>query len=447
MENIIDISLSSERSVIALSTICVVGWMIYVRKHIILRRNDHSSSPNDDSKPLIRTLATFGVGSLVYCMSSLVCDPNIVTLLKHCAHAIFVLCFFVFFLLFKPDHTTFKNIPKVHLCFTVLISVTTWTWLGIAITPMIFIEPYENETYVTRCNVTLIHDVSGHWNCSVSATMIEMLCDPFYIEFPTIVILFLISQWLTTISHSLHMPLRTRLPFDSAWSSPSNARFYKPLYVATILLSISFAVIYVLALRFYQQQLHEDVYTIIKLIVRIIVIVPMIAMTYQLRACRDHSNYPISASETVLIITTCSDVLWFMFRFISSAACINLDDQVTALATTVMCYAFLSVVQPVIQTKLFLDLRRKRKPLYLKNFLIFFAAFNFASWINRGLDHSISKGSPLTITPFVNALFGQYITRILLLLILPVMNLFRFHAGMVAIELIQEPKTEQSGSD
>ena len=409
--------------------------MIYVRNSIILRRNDHSSSPNDDSKPLIRTLATFGAGSLVYCIFASVCDPDIVTHLKNSAHAIFVLCLFVFFLLFKPDHTTFKNIPKVHLCFTVLVSVTTWTWLGIAITPMMLIEPYENETYVTRCNVTPIHDVDGHGSCSDIVTVIEMFCDPFYIEFPTIVILFLISQWLTTISPSAHHI--SCLPCDFiAWSSPSNTSVYKPL--ASTFLGIVFALFYVGALRYSQQQVDEKVYTIIKLTFRIIVLLPMIAVTCRVRSWRDSSNYPISASETVLIITTCSDVLWFMFRFISSAACLHLDEQVTATATTCMCFAFLSVAQPVIQTKLFLDLRRKRKPLYLKNLLIFFASFNFAEWINRGLDHSISKGRPLTVTPFVNAFFGQYITRMILLMILPVMNLFRFHAGMVAVELIQE---------
>ena len=453
LKSTLDYTLFSERLITALSTICVVGWMMYFRDSITLRRNDHLTPTNDDSRPLTRTLATFGIGSLVYCIFATACfveddDDDakvlvIITALKYIAHAIFVVCLFVFFLSFKPDRTTFRNILSVHLGFTFLIIVTTWTWLGIAITPMMLIPSYGNETNITRCYHVFPNQTGK--NCTVY--MAELFCNPFHIEFPTIVILFLISQWLTTISLPRHLLSASHCDFV-AWSSTcSSTRFYKP---ASISLSIVFGLVYTGALIYYQLfNDDEQFYIIIKLTSRVISLLPIVAVTWQLRYWRDSGNFPVSSSETVLILTTCSDVVWFMFRLISSTACCDIDRKGLPFYVY-MCYAFLSVVQPVLQTKLFLDLRRKRKPLHVKNLIIFLAVFNFSEWLNRGIDHcSIEQGRQFVFTPFVTAFFGPYITRMILLLILPVMNLFRFHSGMIAVELIQEknePRKNVRGS-
>ena len=429
LEDAVAISLFTERVIATFSTTFVVGWMICFRNNICFPLRNTLSTTNDDSKSLLRTLVAFGVGSVLYCIFAIVCDRYILAILKHVVHVIFVLCILGFFYSFNPGHIKFKNIPLVHAAFTFLIIVTSWTWLGMAITPIMLIEPYENETYITRCNVLPFNESREHDNCPVVIDMLERFFEPFYIEFPSIVILFLISQWLTTLSHSFISPSCDFI----AWNSRQG--FFKPR--VSVPLSVLFACIYVGALL-YSETVDPMLYTIIKSTFRIIVLLPIFLIACKLRSWRDSANCQVSSSETVLILISCSDVLWFMFRFISSAACIHLDEHVTGVASTCMCYAILSVVQPVIQTKLFLDLRRKQKPLYVKSLLILLASYNFAEWLNRSINHDIRKGRPLSISPFVNALFGQNITRMILLLIRPLMIFFRFHSGMVAVELIQE---------
>ena len=146
-------------------------------------------------------------------------------------------------------------------------------------TPLMLIEPYENETYITRCNVLPFNESSEHENCPVIINTFERFFDPFYIEFPSIVVIFLISQWLTTISHSSMTPSCNFI----AWKSRQG--FFKPCVSVplSVLFSSLFSCIYVGALL-YSQHIDPLLYTIIKGTFRIIILLPIFWIAYKLRS-------------------------------------------------------------------------------------------------------------------------------------------------------------------
>ena len=88
---------------------------------------------------------------------------------------------------------------------------------------------------------------------------------------------------------------------------------------------------------------------------------------------------------------------------------------------------------------LLLVIRRKQAPDYDKTFLILFAGINFADWLQSAIRLGLTKKDTVpSFTPVMNSFFGPDMVRVLTLILLPPMHLFRFHSAIVSIELVHD---------
>ena len=152
----------------------------------------------------------------------------------------------------------------------------------------------------------------------------------------------------------------------------------------------------------------------------------------------------LDISKYLLYTISACDFIYFTYRLLAAAACLQIDKTVTVEAVVVLLWAIIALLNTGLQT-FFLDFlgRKKQPPNWIQYFLVALFCLNIAEWLDRGFIHASSKSSRNPITPMMNGIFDEYTTQIITLVLYPVMNLFRFHSAMIALELFISKEWEQ----
>ena len=185
------------------------------------------------------------------------------------------------------------------------------------------------------------------------------------------------------------------------------------------------------------------VYRSTKLVYFSVLLVVTFVLLIKLSGEKYTKNDHLNSSEYVLLLGTCSDSIYYVLRIVATIGYLDLDstaDIERGIAWLYFIYSVIAIFQIWVQTKLLITVHRKRIPQFFKYFLVFISAINFAEWFQRGLHLGLSKHgeSETVMTPIMESFFGETSTRVLRLLLLPVMILYRFHSGLIAVELIHE---------
>ncbi|XP_072044377.1 uncharacterized protein [Amphiura filiformis] len=420
------------------------------------------------TKYMLITLFVFGTGTILSCILYIVqysLEHKFLGVIDNIVY-IFILCFQLTFFYYYEGEVLY-NRSIFHYTIAIMVGAEVWAWVGETLWPLWIFDWAGNTTD------------SGHTNITDLPSVLEFskeFLEPFYVEFATIAISILFHLWHTISENkapsnntseqcnreprSLKYPItdptandicRSQSTIQDNVNSPDNncTSLHRKLMILSGLLSTVLGLLYVVICELtnlnqiiFPYYVEIILYRFLKLVYFTILCILSTLLLFKLRQFQIH-NYPLNSSEYVLLLGTCSDSIYYFLRIVASIGYLTLDsttDTKSSTAWLYLIYSFVAIFQIWIQTKLFLIVRRKHIPRYVKYVLVFISAINFAEWFQRGLHLGISKhGASETVTsPIMDQFFGDTSTRILRLLLLPVMILYRFHSGMVAVELIHE---------
>ena len=353
------------------------------------------------------------------------------------------------------DGEVLNNRSIFHYSMAIMVGAEVWAWIGETLWPIWMFNWGGNNTdfqYLENANLTSLPTV---------LEFIKEFLEPVYVEFATIAIGVLFHLWNTInrqhkSSHSIETDL---VQIDSLISNDlhepgstetlSNSSAHRKMIIS-IVISTALALIYVTIceLTYLKEQVFSYfgeivVYRVTYLVYFSMLLIVTFALLLKLRGKKDVNSNHLNSSEYVLLLGTCIDTIYYTLRIVATIGYLDLDtttETETSIAWLYLIYSVIALFQIWVQTKLLITMRRKRIPQFSKYFLVFISAINFAEWFQGGLQLGLSKqGESKTIkTPIMESFYGETSTRILRLLLYPVIILYRFHSGLIAVELIQE---------
>ena len=372
---------------------------------------------------------------------------NVVHILALCLKLTF---FFLYYGKILNDRSIF------HYSIAIMVGSEVWAWVCEALWPVWTTFGWENSTDF---------QYAEHANLTSFPTVLEFakeFLEPVYVEFSTVAIGVLFHLWITIKkNHKTSQSKETEsVQIDSLVSndvyeprptdSPSNNNsFSRPSMIISIVVSTTsaFTLITICELTYLKEEVFSYmeemfVYRSTYLVCYSVLLIVVLAILWKLRGEKYVNNNLLNSSEYVLLLGTCSYTVYYILRIVATIGYLDLDTSKIekGMAWLYLTQSVIALFQVWVQTKLLITIHRKRIRQCVKYFLVFISAINFAQWFSAGLSLGSSKQgeSKTIITPIMEYFFGETATRIMRLLLFPVIILYRFHSGLIAIELIHE---------
>ena len=439
-----------------------------------LFRLGSSSSHFDGSqaKYMMFTTIVFGICSIVRCVLRLLFEVSFdltvpaIPYINHVTDILSLCSQMLFFYFYNGD--ILPNIRGLHYTIAFLISIKLCTWVGVTLIPLWDLETDD------------LFNASAP-NVNENLEFSEEFFETFYTEFHTIAIGVLFYVWhsmekfeqpkkaLQKETQTITAPLLgDEYQPENLVNDDAEERREKRHKVIAILLSIILSVIYAtLSLLIAKGHMlltpAKSVYSFrgIGLVYFGGAGTMTVLQLYRLRSQPDIVLPFFNSSEYVLLFTACSDV---MFNFLRIVATIGYFVQVSLNQTiinetsslidthehmkveigwAVLILVYSTVVVSTIwtQTMLLIVARRKHISVSVQHVLIFIACFNFAAWLQNAVRLGLGRSDDTpNLLPVMNWFFGFEKTRIIIIILLPMVVLFRFHSAIVAVELVHESK-------
>ena len=396
------------------------------------------------TKYMLITLFIFGAGTILSCILYIAdywLKNNKLGVIDNIVYIIILTFQLTFFKFYEGEVLQNKGI--FHYTIAVLVGAEIWAWVGETLWPFWIMEFSYNQTGSEH----------NHENTNITGLppvleFVKEFLEPFYVEFATIAIGILFHLWYN-ISKSRdfnHADDETHRIETS--SRNQNISYRKLKMIASIGIGLIFSVIFICicVLTGFKQNVFPHyidifIYRFNKLVYFASILIISSILLFQLRK-EQPTQDPFTSSEYILLLGTCSDSIYYIFRVVASIGYLLETDTIsdTRIGWLYLVYCFIALPYVWMQTKLLITIHRKRIPEYVKYFLVFISAVNFCEWFVRAVQLGLSQegDSETVMTPMMEKFFGESSTRIMRLLLLPVMILFRFHSGLVAVELIHE---------
>ncbi|XP_072045512.1 uncharacterized protein [Amphiura filiformis] len=432
------------------------------------------------------TLFVFGIGSIIWCILKIILNSfdhidnvyyvyidNVLNIISLCVQLVFFYDFI---------HEKLPNLRILHYSISTMIGIKMWSWIGAILEPLWDMDDFEDG------NIT--EGTEDFFEFS------EEFFEPFYVEFSTIAVGVLFSIW-----HSMkrgdekeHKPQSYRKPVgvdldnyipdtdsesdDDADSLVLLRHQSRPMYnkkaiiTAATLTGITFTVVSALATI---DEVILDLTTRVYIYrgVTVIFFTPLMilsaALLYKLGSLPSVAASFINGNEYVLLFTACSESIYYILRAVAAIGYLTMVKQAalspsgasnsttpypavvyssepnpdhvynsTYLAVLFLIYSIVKFCEAWLQTRLLIVARRKHVPQYVKNCLAFFVAINLSEWLKSGILLGLGRKHRSNFNPMMDAFYGPSATIAIILLLLPIMILFRFHAAIVAVEIINE---------
>lgn len=424
------------------------------------------------NKYMMFTTVVFGIFSIARCVLRLLVETSFklsVPSIPYISHAtdILSLCSQMLFFYFY-NGGILPNIRGLHYTIAFLISIKLCTWVTVTLVPLWDLETDD------------LFNTSAH-NVNENLEFTEEFFETFYTEFHTIAIGVLFYIWhsmekfeqpkisLQTETQNITAPLLDEYRPENLDNDDVERKRGKRHKFIAIVVSVTLSVVYavlriLIAKEVIFYKLSESVYSHrgIGLIYFSVLAVIAIFQLYRLRSQPDIVLPFFNSSEYVLLFTACSEVMYNFFRIVATigffvrvkpinlnqtsinqnSSLIDIEDSVQVemgWAIVLLFYAIIVIPSIWAQTMLLIVARRKHISVSVKCVLIFIACFNFADWLQSAIILGLGRNDPTpNFTPAMNWFFGFEKTRIIILILLPMMVLFRFHSAIVAVELVHE---------
>ena len=430
------------------------------------------------NKYMMFTTVVFGICSIVRCVLRLLVEVSFklpVPAIPYISHAtdVLSLCSQMLFFYFY-NGGILPNIRGLHYTIAFLISIKLCTWVTVTLIPLWDLETDD------------LFNTSAH-NVNENLEFSEEFFETFYTEFHTIAIGVLFYIWhsmekfeqpkisLQKETQNITVPLLGEYQPDSLDNDDAEGRRRKRhkfiVILTSVILSSVYATLLLLIAKGYilykPSEKAESIHTFRGIGIVYYGGAGMMAILqlYKLRSQPDIVLPFFNSSEYVLLFTACSEVMYNFFRIVATIGCfvrvtghhtfinqtsinqtssppIDIDESVhveTAWAIVLLFYAIIAIPSIWAQTMLLIVARRKHISVSAKFLLIFIACFNFADWFQSAIVLGLGRNDDTpNFTPVMNWFFGFEKTRIIIIILLPMMVLFRFHSAIVAVELVHE---------
>ncbi|XP_072015390.1 uncharacterized protein [Amphiura filiformis] len=158
-----------------------------------------------------------------------------------------------------------------------------------------------------------------------------------------------------------------------------------------------------------------------------------------------HPPASLSPNAYLLLVTTAGVFLWLLFKLIAAIAVLSPKHQKLNVtdydAISDIVVHTLCMVHIWVQTQFLLGAHSVHRLRYsasklTKVCLISLAAINGSEWLQLGLERHILLHHYSSLTPALNAVYGDVGTRILIFVLYPMMELYRFHSVVMAYEIL-----------
>ncbi|XP_072018156.1 uncharacterized protein [Amphiura filiformis] len=434
------------------------------------------------AKYMLATIIIFGSCSIVSSVLQTVTEPtSTVPDMIHCVLDVLSLCLqMVFF--YYYIHGRLPNIRGLHYTIALLIGIKVCTWIAVSLEPLWFTNDNGlNDTIIINGSFSTMFTVYGitSTNTTVGPLLefFDEFFETFYTEFHTVAVgvLFYIWHSMETFNRptSLTRVISTQnetapilgeyqpdLDFGQSLEIRGRKRNKVIIIIVSTISSIAYSTICILTMwELFKPLGNIYIYRLITLFYYTAFNVIAIIELYSLRSKPDTNTSPmLNSSEYIILFTACSESVYYFLRGVASIGSLaspgnvepnqfepsplhheDVPEITDLMAGVFLSYSFIAIFNCWIQTMMLLVVRRKQVPEHLKNVLILFAGVNFAEWLQNAILLGLArKDSVLKFDPVMNNFYGTEKVRILGLILLPTMILFRFHLAIVSVELAHE---------
>ena len=219
------------------------------------------------------------------------------------------------------------------------------------------------------------------------------------------------------------------------------------IYIIALLLPLFNVILY--AMGHFIPYIHQGFSITIILWCAICLLCHLILILFFIPTCRAMRKYKLrlklttlTCSEIVLIGTHTVSYIYCFFRFFATLSLLTSPESSVRNATLIfiMIYSGLGMVDTWIATYYILAMKRlQRSGWRMTNFeefgLAYNAAVHLSQWAITGLSHEWTPSSAVYQVPALVATFGDVAIRIVLLVVYPIIEFYRFHAAVVCFEI------------
>ncbi|XP_072050477.1 uncharacterized protein [Amphiura filiformis] len=434
-------------------------------------------------------LVLFGIGGIIYLIIDLVkmsynqtTVEAIVVITDDVTHLISLAAQMIFFIMYEG--ALLRNVTALHYAIAMMIADKVWTWISLTLSSVADIAHQPNI---------------GHSNNSTNALETsQSFLEPFFIEFLTTCVGILLYMWSsigkkpqrrtcfedeTGTDDEVYSPYRN---YDSIITESQEHRllsndgdtvsdrtmlrsmmnvelqdtstlFPKSAKRVGVLLSVITSVSYLIAglilrdgpLEYVGDSLRPFDRMYILLGVKVVVFGPLTILctisAYKMYKNTNHTPASLSTNDYLLLVTTAGVFLWFLFKLIATIAVTTIEDQnLNITYYNVMSYCaedLVCIVNTWVLTQFLLGAHSiyiLRYPLskLTKICLTYLAAISVSEWLQLALERDVLIHRYSTLSPVLNAVYGDIGTRVLIYVFYPIMELYRFHSVVMACEIL-----------
>ena len=353
-----------------------------------------------------------------------------------------------------------------------MIGVDAWIWVFITVEPL-------NTLSIDNSSIFEPSDFSLHLNSTTVLEIAESLLHPFLVEFLSISAGCLLSLWFTMrddpkshIEYERLLDTSTRInghdenlqdygalldQSESQIGHATSSTSHKYLKYIVIAASVVMAIGYWTAVEILlfgpfssiaEKSLSNTTRSVLTKFIQGVVYLPMIVMNFISlhKLQRSSDSIPqmkhFTTSDLLLLITSAG---FFVYKVLRSITSLNIfiDDRepeyIVYLIISIGSIVQIWAQTQFIMTAHYVQRSVQRLPKSAQFTLIYVAAINLADWLYLTVVHKWIENDPAlnVFNPEFVSSFGNLNTAILLLILNPVLEMYRFHSVVVAYESLQ----------
>ena len=433
----------------------------------------------------------FGIVSIIYIISYLVTvimeHETDVKTAKIVDNSVAVGCIIlVIIFLCRYEGASLKSCRFFQYSIALMIGADAWVWICITVKPLWTFSIHNASNGPLNISGHSDTGTSFHLNSTIAIVeMVETFLQPFFVEFLSISAGCALSLWFTMrddprshteYDHQFNRETRINeqnedLPdygalFDQSESENSllqgrcdtTSRSHKYLKYIVIAASVFIGTGYWAASEILEigpltfileKHLSEATRSVLTKIITGLVYLPLVVMNFISihKVQRSSDDIPqmkhFTTSDLLLLITSAGYFVYFILRSIANINIFINDrepEYILYLVISAGTLVHIWAQTQFIMTSHYVHRSVKRLPKTAEITLIYVAAINLVEWLCLAVSHKWIESDPTldVFNPELVASFGNYNTAIILLILNPIMEMYRFHSVVVAYESLQK---------
>ena len=381
---------------------------------------------------IILLLLILTVMSITGSIISIICDPNVFSIVYNTASILVLSIQLVFFgLMFPKLNTGYLFVDKnISITYIIVFTAQACSWLAGAFGPLLAVSPGEDSNLVngSRCSLNSSRNEIVH-KCSHSLFPAYQLFEAFFVESVALATALLLITWSKTMT--------TPFTLNDDYSRSFRGNRHQLIFRLVSGLAVTTSVVYCAILIAFEG--HDKVYNTLQFCYVLPLNIAVVYLIWNMKNHKHRDSIQLTLIDYIIIIASSFDLVWYFLRFLSGFICVFWDSNITDVAIIIILWTFIALFNTIAQTYLIIELRRIRRlrlPWHCTSLLVFICTYNFAEWVDRIVVVGIARMNSNQISPLLNSLVGIYARRIITVVLFPVMNIYRLFCSLVTLEIL-----------